>query len=173
MGEITRLSTKAPLWPLPWRPVALGAAAAVLVMGLGGAATEIGPWYEALIKPSWNPPNWVFGPAWTLIFALTALAGVNAWLRAPSLDQRRLVLVAYAANGLLNVGWSELFFHLKRPDWASIEVVFLWLSVLAILVISGRIHRPCGWLLAPYLAWVAFAAFLNVTIVSINPPFGE
>src|SRR5579871_2126102 len=81
----------------------------------GGLLTEVGPWYESLNFPALRPPNWLFGPAWTVIFTLTATAGVLAWLHA-SPAQRQWLIAAFAINSLLNVLWSPLFFKLKRPD---------------------------------------------------------
>lgn len=154
-----------------WRPLAVGAAAATLVAGVGGALTHIGPWYRALAKPWFQPPDWVFGPAWTLIFALCAVAGAEAWRRAPDGVARTRVVVLFALNAILNVTWSLLFFHLRRPDWALAEIGFLWASIALLVVVLGR-HAPrVRWLLAPYLAWVTFAAVLNAAVVRLNGPF--
>lgn len=163
--------TQAPARGGRWRPILVAAGAALAVAMLGGAATEIGPWYLGLRKPSWQPPDWLFAPAWTAIYALTALAGVRAWRAESDAAGRGRVLVAYAANALLNILWSLLFFTLKRPDWALIEVVALWLSVAVLIVVSGRRDRVAGWLLVPYLAWVAFAGVLNWSVVRLNEPF--
>jgi tryptophan-rich sensory protein len=149
--------------------------AAVLAMAVaatGGAITQLGPWYRGLAKPSWQPPDWLFGPAWTLIFICTASAAVIAWRAAELPRQRATVLALMAANAACNVGWSLLFFYLHRPDWALLEVGLLWLSILVPLIVFGRLSRRAGWLLAPYLAWVSFAAFLNYTIVGLNAPWG-
>jgi tryptophan-rich sensory protein len=154
-----------------WTPVLAAAGAALLVAALGGAATDIGPWYQSLRKPTWQPPDWVFGPAWTAIFALTALAGLRAWRATPGAKARGRLLSAYALNALLNILWSLLFFTLKRPDWALFEVVALWLSVVLLMVVSGRRDRVAGWLLVPYLAWVAFAGVLNWSVVELNGRF--
>lgn len=154
-----------------WKPVLVAAGAALAVAALGGAATDIGPWYEGLRKPAWQPPDWLFGPAWTAIFALTALAGLRAWRATPDVRGRGRVLSAYALNALLNILWSLLFFTLKRPDWALVEVVPLWLSIVLLIVVSGRRDRAAGWLLVPYLAWVAFAGVLNWSVVRLNEPF--
>ena len=154
------------------RPVLVAAAAAFAVAALGGLMTDLGPWYSSLLRPSWQPPDWAFGPAWTTIFALAALAGATAWQRAPDRGSREWMLGLFALNGFLNVFWSLLYFRLKRPDWALYEVGFLWLSVLLLIVVLGRYSRPSAWLLAPYLAWVAFAAMLNFASVRLNAPFG-
>jgi tryptophan-rich sensory protein len=153
-------------------PILVAAAAAVAVAALGASATDIGPWYAALQKPSWQPPDWLFGPAWTLIYALTALAGVIAWRAAPSRAVRRRIVVLFAVNALLNVAWSELFFRLRRPDWALLEAVPFWLSILLLVAVLWPVSPNAARLLLPYLAWVAFASFLNLAVVRLNPAFG-
>lgn len=154
-----------------WTLVAAATFIVGLVAFLGGVATEIGEWYEGLNFPSWRPPNWVFGPAWTLIFFLTAWSGVLAWEQAPD-DTARLGLGAlFAINAVLNIVWSPLFFKLRRPDWALVELVFLWLSILSLVIAVGAISAFAGALLAPYLAWVSFAGYLNWTMVKLNRPF--
>lgn len=152
-------------------PVLVAAVAAMAVAGLGALMTDIGPWYQALVQPPWKPPDWAFGPAWTLIFALTALAGVIAWRAAPRGAPRETLLMLFALNAFLNVLWSLLFFRLRRPDWALVEVVLLWLSVLVLMLVCFRHARTAGWLLLPYLLWVAFAGALNLATVRLNAPF--
>ena len=153
-------------------PVLVAAAAALAVASLGAAASDIGPWYYGLHKPSWQPPDWLFGPVWTLIFALTALAGALAWRAARSTSERRRILMLFALNALLNVMWSEMFFHLQRPDWALIEVVPFWLSIVALIVGLARFAPLASRILIPYLLWVTFAAALNLAVVRLNAPFG-
>lgn len=154
-----------------WKPVAWAAGAAFLVAMIGGGLTDTGPWYQGLQKPSFQPPDWLFAPAWTLIFALTATAGVVSWRAAPPGRARSGLLLAFAVNGVLNVLWSLFFFGLRRPDWALVEVVFLFLSVASLIWLAGR-HAPLArWLLAPYLLWVGFAAVLNLAVVRLNAPF--
>lgn len=154
-----------------WKPVLIAASAAIFIAVLGGTLTDTGIWYQSLIKPSWQPPDWLFGPAWTLIFALATASAVHAWRNADSAARREWVLVLFALNGFLNVLWSLLFFALKRPDWALIEVVFLWLSILLPIAVFWRFARPASLYLVPYLLWVSFAAFLNLTVVRLNQPF--
>lgn len=149
---------------------ALGLGWTLLVGGAGGAVTVLGPWYYGLRKPSWQPPDWAFGPAWTLILLLAGLAFTAAWTAAP--DLRRLLLAVWVANALLNVLWSTLFFLRRRPDLALLEVAPLWLSIAAMAWVAARAIPWLGWLLAPYLAWVAFAAVLNRAIARLNGPFG-
>jgi len=154
------------------RAIATAAAAATAVALLGGVASPIGPWYYALTKPWFQPPDWAFAPAWTVIFALTALSGVWAWQANPPLRPWARILALYAINGLLNVLWSALFFTLHRPDWALCEVPALWLSVLGLIVTIWPYSRRAAWVLVPYLVWVAFAALLNLAVVQLNAPFG-
>ena len=154
-----------------WQPVVIAAGAAIAVAGLGGLMTDIGPWYLGLKQPAWKPPDWAFGPAWTIIFALAAASGVVAWRSAPSQAGREWLLGLFALNGFLNVLWSLLYFRLQRPDWALMEVGLLWLSVLLLMVVTGRYSRKASLLLAPYLVWIAFAGALNAATVRLNGPF--
>ena len=153
------------------KPILIAAAAAMAVAGLGGWMTDIGPWSLSLVQPSWKPPDWLFGPAWTVIFALAAASGVTAWRAAPTRTAQEWMLVLFALNGFLNVLWSLLYFRLRRPDWALMEVGFLWLSVALLMVVLGRYSRKASLLLAPYLLWIAFAGVLNWATVRLNGPF--
>jgi len=153
-----------------WTQVLAAGAAAIVVAVLGSSMTDIGPWYQSLEKPSFQPPDWAFGPAWTLIFALAALAGVTAWRAADGVG-RDWIIGLFALNGFLNVLWTMLFFRLQRPDWALIEVGVLWLSVLALLLYLRRFSRVAGLLIVPYLLWVTFAGVVNYQIVQLNGPF--
>lgn len=152
------------------KPIYIAILFAIVTGGVGGIATEIGPWYFALVKPSWQPPDWLFGPVWTTIYILTGIAGVRAWRRGNE-EQRRHLLGALWLNVVLNIAWSAIFFTARRPDIALIEVVPLWLSVLLMALLVRRYSPLSAALLLPYLAWVAFAAYLNLTIVRLNAPF--
>ena len=153
------------------KPVLVAAAAATAVASLGALTTDLGDWYRQLAQPAWKPPDWLFGPAWMTIFALAAASGVIAWRNAPSKTDRDWMLVLFALNGFLNVLWSLLYFRLRRPDWALLEVGFLWLSVLLLIVVLGRYSKKSGLLLAPYLLWITFAGALNWGTVQLNGPF--
>jgi benzodiazapine receptor len=105
---------------------------------------------------------------------LAAWSGVSAWTNAMDDDPGRvLILALFGINIVLHMLWSPLFFALKRPDWALIEVPFLWLSIAALMFGVGRYSALAVWLLLPYLLWVTFAVFLNLKIVRLNRPFGE
>jgi len=138
------------------------------VGAVGGLATEVGPWYRQLAKPSWHPPDWLFGPAWTLIYICIIVAVGRAWNVIDAADKSALMLLL-AVNLGLNVLWSVLFFTLRRPAWALLEVAGLWISIAALLVFLYRIDPISGQLMLPYLVWVTFAAYLTLTIVRLNP----
>ncbi len=157
--------------PSDTKPVWVAASAAIGVALLGGLMTDIGGWYQQLRQPPWKPPDWLFGPVWTLVFALVAASGVTAWRRTTRRSQREWLLVLFALNGFLNVLWSLLYFRLQRPDWALVEVVALWLSIAALMAFVARHSRKAVWLLLPYLLWVAFAGALNWATVKLNAPF--
>lgn len=152
-------------------PALVGAVAALFIAFLGSTLTDIGPWYRALAKPDWTPPDAAFGLVWTLVFAGWAAAAVLAWRAAPNHRTADGLIGLFAFNGFLNVLWSLLFFRLRRPDWAMVEVLLLWVSVLVLLIACWRQSRLAGLLLLPYLAWVAVAAALNWEILRLNPPF--
>ncbi|NUP99563.1 MAG: tryptophan-rich sensory protein [Armatimonadetes bacterium] len=143
--------------------VCFGAAA------LGGIATasSVGTWYPELRKPPFTPPSWVFGPVWTVLYGLM---GVAAWLvwRSGKPGVARRALWLFVAQLGLNVAWSWLFFGLRQPGWAFLEICLLWLAIGATMVAFWGVSRRAGWLLAPYLLWVTFAAALNLGIWLLN-----
>lgn len=153
-------------------PAVLAAIAAALVAILGATITDLGPWYQGLAKPSWNPPDWVFPIGWTLIYALNTGAVVSAWRAAPTPRVSDTVIGLFALNAFLNITWSMIFFRIQRPDWAFVEVLLLWLSILALIMYCGRYSRSAALLFTPYLIWVTFAAALNWAVVDLNGPFG-
>jgi tryptophan-rich sensory protein len=152
---------------------ALGGSAlvAVVVAVAGGVLTEIGPWYRQLRKPSWQPPDWAFGPVWTVILVLAAFSAALAWEAAGGTGGRPAVLAVLVINSILNIAWSGIFFKMKRPDWALIEVALLWVSIVALIVVLGAQSTTAGLLMVPYLVWVSIASFLNYRIVQMNKPF--
>jgi tryptophan-rich sensory protein len=153
-------------------PVTVATIAALCVAALGATVTDLGPWYQGLAKPDWNPPDVVFPIGWTIIYALITVSGITAWRAARTSAQAEWVIGLFALNGFLNISWSILFFRFQRPDWAFYEVVVLWLSILVMIVYCGRFSRAAAGLLLPYLGWVSFAAALNYAVVGLNAPFG-
>jgi len=153
-------------------PASVAALATAFIAALGTTITRLGPWYYSLEQPPWAPPDMAFGPAWTLIFALSAMSAVSAWMAAPDRESADGLLGLYAFNGSLNLLWSFIFFRLQRPDVAAVEVWFLWASVALLIVKCWRYSRTAALLLVPYLVWVAFAGVLNAAVVVRNAPFG-
>lgn len=153
-----------------WQALALGlfCLACFLAAGLGSLFTMVSveSWYAGLARPSWSPPDWVFGPVWTALYAMMAVAGWLAW--RPGGAAGRRALGWFAVQLLLNVGWSAVFFGLQMPGLAFVEILALWAAIAATLVTSWRVSRPAGVLLAPYLLWVSFAAVLNLAIWRLN-----
>ena len=147
------------------------ALAGVIVAVAGGVLTVIGPWYENLRKPSWKPPDWAFGPIWSTIIILAVISAALAWDAADSASAKTAVLTVLVVNAILNIAWSGIFFKLKRPDWALVEVLMLWLSIVALILVLGSHSTTAGLLMVPYLVWVSIAAFLNYRIVQMNKPF--
>jgi tryptophan-rich sensory protein len=154
-----------------WVPLLVAGGGALALCALGGLMTPIGPWYRDLRKPSLQPPNWLFGPAWTLILGLAAWSAAIAWTAAPDPSARVKVLILFGTNAVFHALWSPLFFRARRPDWALIEVPFLWGSLVALVVGLWPISHQASALILPYLAWVSFATWLNHAIVRLNRPF--
>ena len=150
----------------------LSGAIAVIVAGLGAVATDVGDWYRSLAKPAWQPPDWLFGPVWTTVFALMAWSGGLAWHAADAAERPGRVLAPFAVNLLLNVAWSFLFFRARRPRLAFAELTLLWLSIVWLIASLWGISTLAALLLLPYLLWVTFAGVLNRTIVRLNPGVG-
>jgi tryptophan-rich sensory protein len=150
-------------------PIIISFGVAILLGIAGGLLTEIGPWYRNLRRPRLNPPDWLFGPAWTIILGLAAWSATIAWNAAETDAARRLVVILFGINAVLHLLWSPLFFKLKRPDWALIENFFLWASLVALVVGLYPISTKASLLILPYLAWVTFAVWLNWQIARLNP----
>jgi len=135
--------------------LALSAAAATT--GSLAAGPEVRTWYQALAAPPLAPPGWLFGPVWAVLYALMAVAAWRVW-RVAGLDA---AIAVYGLQLALNAAWSGLFFGLRRPGLAFAELAALWLAILATIVLFRRRDAVAAWLLAPYLAWVTFAGYLN------------
>ncbi|NQX95266.1 MAG: tryptophan-rich sensory protein [Erythrobacter sp.] len=153
-------------------PVIAATIAAFFVAFMGATVTDLGPWYQALIKPVWTAPDGLFPIAWTIIFALITVSFITAWRAAPTSRDAQGVVSLFALNAFLNICWSLLFFRLQRPDWAFIELGILWFSVLVMIVSCVRFSRPAAAMLLPYLGWLTYAGALNWAIVYLNGPFG-
>lgn len=126
-----------------------------------------GEWYASLKKPAWNPPNWIFGPVWTALYTMMAIAAWVVW-RSGGWAKQRAVLGLFLLQLMFNALWSPLFFGMKNPALAFADIVLLWIALLATLAAFWRVGLLAGVLLLPYLAWVTFASVLNFTLWQLN-----
>ena len=139
----------------------------VLVFGVGlliGFVTVPGEWYAALAKPSFNPPGWIFGPVWTVLYALIAIAGWRTWQRNPSGSAMKL----WGVQMVLNFLWSPVFFAAHQITTAFIIIIAMLVAILMFIVSSWQTDRVAALLFMPYAAWVAFATLLNGSIAWLN-----
>ena len=153
-------------------PSNAGALALFLVACIGGGAasglaTPPGEWYASLAKPTWTPPGWVFGPAWTLLYTLMALAAWQVWRRRSAMDVR-MPLALFAIQLALNLAWTPLFFGMQRPGLALAEIVVMLAVILATTASFVRVSTTATILMLPYCAWVCFATALNWAIWQMN-----
>jgi tryptophan-rich sensory protein len=141
----------------------------LLVSAIGGAitATSVGTWYQALVKPPFNPPDWVFAPVWITLYVLMAIAAWRVWRGDRFLMKRQAVLVFFVQLGL-NLGWSLLFFGARRIDLALIEITLLLAAIVYNAVLFWRIEHLAGALFVPYVLWVAYATLLNASLWLLN-----
>jgi benzodiazapine receptor len=126
-------------------------------------------WYAGLRKPSLAPPNWVFAPVWTTLYALMGISLFVIWRRRSGAGLRRTAISTFILQLGLNALWSYLFFGLRSPLMGVIGITFLWLAIVATIVFFSRISKFASLLLLPYLAWVSFAGYLNYLIFTLNP----
>lgn len=139
------------------------------VGGISGFFTvsAIPGWYQTIQKPSWNPPNWVFGPVWTTLYVLMGIAMYWIWTQ-PRTEQRQRALYLNATQLVLNFFWSLIFFNLHAIGWALVEIALLWTLIITTMFAYDKVYKPAAWLLLPYIAWVTFATLLNGTIWWLN-----
>ncbi|PSQ51490.1 MAG: TspO protein [Bacteroidetes bacterium QH_10_64_37] len=150
---------------------ALGAVLLCEAVGLlAGWATQtsVATWYPTLTKPSFTPPNWVFAPVWTLLYALMGLSAFLVWRCGLHRVRVQSALTAFGVQLVLNAGWSFAFFGARSPALGLVVILFLWGTLAWTLDRFFRIRSAAGWLLAPYLAWVTYALALNVAIWALN-----
>jgi len=145
----------------------IGFGAAVALAALMGAIFRPGDWYERLEKPAWRPPNRAFAPAWMVLYVMIAISGWLVWRRYSFADAA-MPLTIYAVQLLLNMAWTPIFFGLHRPGLAFVEIVLLWLAIVATIVTFAPLDAGAAWLLVPYLVWVTFAAALNLAVWRLN-----
>ena len=138
--------------------------------GIGSLATTkaIPTWYRGLAKPSFSPPNWLFGPAWTVLYLLMAVAAFLVWRQGLSAPGVKLALLVFLVQLALNALWSILFFGMRSPLFGFVDIVVLWLAILVTTVLFFRVSTAAGVLFLPYIGWVTFAAVLNAAILVLN-----
>ena len=129
---------------------------------------EIPTWYASLVKPALNPPAWIFGPVWTILYIMMGLAWYMVWSCQDKARAVRLAVGIFLVQLALNFAWSILFFKWHEPRMALIEIGVMWVAIMLTIGTFARVSAPAAWLLVPYLAWVSFAAYLNYMIVVLN-----
>ncbi len=130
-------------------------------------APSIPTWYASLNKPFFSPPNWLFAPVWTLLYVLM---GISLFLvLSRGIRKNEFPLSVFSVQLFLNALWSFLFFGLRSPPFAFLEIIVLWLAIAATIFLFHRISKTAALLLLPYIAWVSFAAFLNFYVMLLNP----
>jgi translocator protein len=150
-------------WPLAgFLVLCFGAA------GIGSALTTPGlSWMGALNKPFFQPPNWVFGPVWTLLYTMMAVSGAFVYA-APASAARSRALVLFAIQLALNVAWSGIFFYARQPFWATVEIAFLLAAIWAYVIVAKPASKTAAWLFVPYGLWVGFATVLTAGLWVLN-----
>lgn len=152
-------------------PLVTSVGVCFLAAGLGSAFTTgaIDSWYVTLNKPFFSPPNWVFGPVWTVLYLLMGIALYIVWISKTEKKTKRNGITFFFVQLALNSLWSILFFGLKSPVAALAGIILLWLAIFLTIKSFQKISKSAGWLLVPYIVWVSFAAILNLSIVLLNP----
>lgn len=143
-------------------PVAVGAVAGFFT------ASSVSSWFATIEKPSFNPPNWIFSPVWTLIYILMGLAFYFVWKTDAAKALKNKAIIFYAVQLFLNFLWSFIFFYAHNIFGALVDIVLLWIMIAATIYWFGKINKTAAWLLVPYLCWVSFATALNFAIWQLN-----
>lgn len=150
--------------PKSWIALAIFLAVVIGIGALIGTQTAPGAWYEELQKPPLNPPNWIFGPVWFTLYVLIAIAGWRTWMDNP----RSTAMKFWGAQMLLNWAWSPVWFGANMPWLALAIIIAMWLAIVGFIASVRERDALSAWLFAPYLAWVSFATYLNLSIALLN-----
>ncbi len=142
----------------------------LLVGAISGLFTASGVkgWYVSAVKPAFNPPNWIFGPVWTILYIMMGIALYLVWKVAADKQLKKTAIILFAVQLALNFCWSFIFFKMQEPGWAFAEILLLWLMILLTIIWFGKISSTAAWLLVPYICWVSFASVLNFSIWQLN-----
>jgi translocator protein len=144
----------------------------LITIGVGAiagfaTASNINAWYAKLSKPSFNPPNWIFGPVWTVLYILMGIALFLVW-KQPASDKKSKALGFFFLQLFLNFCWSFIFFYFHRIGLALIDICLLWIFIIVTIFLFSGFSKPASWLLVPYICWVSFATILNAAIFKLN-----
>ena len=148
--------------------IAVGVSELAGIIGSVFTAPAIAGWYTTLARPELAPPNWVFGPVWTTLFALMGVTAFLVWKKGLDRKDVKIALGIFLGQLVLNTLWSIIFFGLHNPGAAFVEIIFLWLAILATIIAFAKISKLAAWLLVPYILWVSFAVYLNYAIWILN-----
>ena len=148
-------------------PCLVGVVICLAIAGLWGwvTAASVSTWYQQLHQPSFTPPDWLFGPVWTVLYIMIGMAGGLLWQQRQASPH---ALTIYIVQLLLNFSWSFIFFGAQKIGWAAVDIVLLWLSIAITLWLARRASKTACWLLVPYFLWVSFAMILNITLWMLN-----
>ncbi len=145
-----------------------------LPLGVGAVAglfttPEISGWYQTINKPTWQPPNWVFGPVWTVLYIMMGIAFYLVWKSAAAPPgKKRMAITLWIIQLVFNFFWSFIFFKQHQIDWALGEILLLWFFILLTILYFARISKTAAWLMVPYIVWVSFASLLTFSIYELN-----
>lgn len=150
-----------------------GIVAIAIPLLVGGASgfftiTGVDSWYQTINKPSWNPPNWVFGPVWTTLYIMMGIALFLVWIEDASEELKKIAIALFSVQLILNFFWSFIFFNLQQPGWALVEIIAMWFFILLTIFAFAQVNKTAAWLLVPYISWVSFATILNYSIWQLN-----
>jgi translocator protein len=143
-------------------PLAVGATAGAFT------ASGVQGWYAVANKPSFNPPNWIFAPMWTLLYLLMGIALYFIVTSTEKKTAKKNAIIIFGIQLTLNFFWSFIFFKMQQPGWAFAEILLMWLAILFTIFAFAKISKKAAWLMVPYICWVSFAAILNFAIYTLN-----
>ena len=138
------------------------------VIGSLFTSPAISTWYATIQKPSFNPPNWIFAPVWTLLFLLMGISLYLIWSKGFKYKETKIAIFIFFVQLILNILWSILFFALQSPLYAFIEIIILWFIILLMIISFYKVSKIAAYLLLPYIIWISFASVLNFSILIIN-----
>ncbi|MGB3006227.1 MAG: TspO/MBR family protein [Chitinophagaceae bacterium] len=143
-------------------PLAIGATSGFFTV------SGVESWFQTINKPTWNPPNWIFGPVWTTLYVMMGIAFFIIWKSEIRSELKKSAIVLFAVQLVLNFFWSFIFFNQHEIGWALVEIIVMWFFILFSIFAFGNISKTAAWLMVPYISWVSFATILNYTIWQLN-----